>query len=86
MSEEWHNPPIDALTRDFLIWVTAGSRTHADVMDAWRSSCPRLTVWEDALIAGLVRVDGSTSPPRVRITPAGRAMLMGAPQREAASG
>jgi len=26
-------------------------------MKAWRSSCPRLSVWEDALLEGLVRFD-----------------------------
>jgi len=25
-------------------------------MDAWRTSCPRLSVWEDALADGLVEV------------------------------
>ena len=76
MSEQTHNPSVDALTRDFLIWVAAQPRTYADVMDVWRSSCPRLTVWEDALIAGLVEVDGATSPARVRITAVGLAGLV----------
>lgn len=75
MSDTFPNPPLDALTCDFLAWLASGPRTHADVMDAWRSSCPRLTVWEDALIAGLVHVDGSTSPARVTITARGEAML-----------
>ncbi|MBM3533421.1 MAG: hypothetical protein FJX60_10350 [Alphaproteobacteria bacterium] len=50
--------PANALTLQFLDWVASGRRTHADVMDAWRSSCPRLSIWEDALLDGLVRYDG----------------------------
>jgi hypothetical protein len=75
MPNESANPSLDALTRDFLVWITSAPRTHADVMDVWRSSCPRITVWEDALIAGLVEVDGASMPQHIVITPAGRAML-----------
>ena len=46
-----------ALTLQFLEWLAGGRRSHADVMEAWRSSCPRLSIWEDALLAGLVRYD-----------------------------
>src|SRR3954464_9150084 len=59
--------PMD-LTQQFLAWVDERPRTRADVMDAWRSSCPRLTIWEDAVIAGLVRLEGRS----VLLTPAGR--------------
>ena len=40
-------------------------------MEAWRTSCPRLSVWEDALLAGLVCVRGS----QVSLTDAGRQAL-----------
>jgi hypothetical protein len=40
-------------------------------MEAWKSSCPRLTVWEDALADGLVRVDRG----RVLLSPAGTELL-----------
>ena len=63
----------DALTLQFLEWVASDRRSHAEVIDTWRSSCPRLSIWEDALLAGLVRYDavGRT----VELTPAGRRMV-----------
>ena len=44
----------DPLLRDLVQWVSRGPRPYADVMDAWRTSCPRLTIWEDAVERGLV--------------------------------
>jgi hypothetical protein len=64
--------PIDALTLDFLSWIYAGPRTREDVLSSWRSSCPRLTVWEDALADELVRVDPSG---HVALTERGRARM-----------
>jgi len=54
---------IQPLILDFLHWLDAEPRAYAEVMDAWRTSCPRLTVWEDAVDQGLVerrREDGAT--------------------------
>jgi hypothetical protein len=42
------------LTIDFLTWLATGPRPYSEVMESWRTSCPRLTIWEDALDAGLV--------------------------------
>ena len=70
--------PPSAPMREFLGWVVFRPRTHADVMDAWQSHCPRFTLWEDALGAGLVELEpgaavlGSAS---VRLTACGRAAL-----------
>jgi hypothetical protein len=53
---------LDPLIGDMLAWIAAEPRSYADVMDVWRTSCPRLTVWEDAVDRGLVvrqRIDGS---------------------------
>jgi len=47
---------LTASTLELLAWIADRPRTHAEVMDAWRISCRRLTVWEDALEDGLVRV------------------------------
>ncbi len=44
-----------ALVLDLLDWLAAGPRPYAEVMAAWRTSCPRLPVWEDAVDGGLVR-------------------------------
>jgi len=45
--------PLQPLVDDLLEWVTA-PRPYAEVMDAWRTSCPRLPVWEEANRQGLV--------------------------------
>lgn len=46
--------PSISLTVQFLEWLAAHPRTYAEVMEVWRTSCPRLSIWEDACIAGLV--------------------------------
>lgn len=46
-----------ALVLDLVEWVAAKPRTYAEVMDAWRTSCPRLPIWEDANDLGLVRCE-----------------------------
>jgi hypothetical protein len=45
---------LDPLIVDFLEWLSAEPRYYANVMETWRTSCPRLTVWEDAVDRGLV--------------------------------
>jgi hypothetical protein len=58
----------------FLAWVADRPRTYPETMEAWHSTCPRLSVWEDAIIDGLVRLDnGGTRA--VRLTPRGNAVL-----------
>ena len=47
---------VTAPVREFLVWVARCPRTYDDAMEAWRSSCPRFTVWEDALAAELVQI------------------------------
>jgi len=44
----------ELLTVQLLAWLAARPRSYADTMDAWRSTCPRLSIWEDALGDGLV--------------------------------
>jgi hypothetical protein len=67
---------LTPLTLDFLKWLAAGPRPYAEVMDVWRTSCPRLTVWEDAIDAGLVAHRHEPGKPAmVAITPPGAAML-----------
>ncbi len=58
----------------FLTWVASRKRTHADVMDAWQSSCPRLSVWEDAVIEGYVQFAGDAAR-SVVLTSLGRTVL-----------
>lgn len=42
------------LILDLVAFVAERPRPYGEVLDAWRTSCPRLTVWEDAVDAGLV--------------------------------
>lgn len=46
---------LDPLVFDLVDWVAREPRAYADVLDAWRTHCPRLTVWEDAVDRGLVQ-------------------------------
>jgi hypothetical protein len=71
--------PVSLLMIEFLRWVADRQRSYADAMDAWRSSCPRLTVWEDALVGGLIQVEspGPLHQAEVTLTPRGRAILDG---------
>jgi hypothetical protein len=60
----------------FLQWVADRPRSYADVMDAWRSSCPRFPVWEDARADGLVRQSGGErTKGTVELTERGRLAL-----------
>jgi hypothetical protein len=43
-----------ALTKQFLAWVSEAPRSYADA-EAWRRSCPHLSVWEDAIANGLIQ-------------------------------
>jgi hypothetical protein len=62
---------VEAPMRQFLEWLAARPRTYTETMDAWRTSCPRLSIWEDAHEAGLVRLESSGSGPLVTLTTAG---------------
>ncbi len=65
----------DASTIELLAWVSSRRRTYAEAMDAWRTHCPRLTVWEDAVLAGLVRVVRGPDGQLVELTEAGETAL-----------
>jgi hypothetical protein len=61
----------DAPTLELLAWVSSRPRTYAETIEAWGTHCPRLTVWEDAVLGGLVRVVEG----RVELTEAGQDAL-----------
>jgi hypothetical protein len=69
--------PVPLLTLEFLAWIAARPRTYAEAMEAWRSNCPRHTVWEDALIDGLIQLESGATMNlcAVILTPRGRAIL-----------
>jgi hypothetical protein len=67
---------LEALVLDLVEWVAKEPRTYEDVMDAWRTSCPRLTVWEDTVDRGLVqRYADPAGGISVIVTEQGRALL-----------
>jgi predicted transcriptional regulator len=66
---------IEPLIFDLVEWIAQKPRTHADVIDTWRTSCPRLTVWEDALDRGLVARKKAGQQSIVVVTPRGLRFL-----------
>jgi hypothetical protein len=78
----WHreetpvSDPVDALVMDLLEWIGPQSRPYAEVIDAWRTSCPRLPVWEEANARGyVIRAHVEGSGVVVSLSPSGRAAL-----------
>jgi hypothetical protein len=66
---------VEALILDLLEWAAKRERTYEEVMDAWRTSCPKLPVWEDANDRGLVKRDEVNGRSVVRVTTSGLALL-----------
>ena len=63
---------VDALILDLLEWIGPMPRPYDEVMEVWRTSCPRLPVWEDANDRGfLVRTHGPGSDRLIAVSPAG---------------
>jgi D-3-phosphoglycerate dehydrogenase len=67
---------VDALILDLLEFVANAERGYAEVMEAWRTSCPRLPVWEDTVDRGLIAREHANGRSIVRITPSGLALLL----------
>jgi len=65
----------ESLILDLLEWLDRRDRTYEQVMDAWRTSCPKLPVWEDANERGLVMKEQVRGRCLVRITSSGFALL-----------
>ena len=69
---------MTTLVLELLTWIAARPRTYGETMAAWRTSCPREPVWEDATSAGLIEVIGNgrgLEHHEVRLTRAGRDAL-----------
>jgi len=65
-----------SLVLDLVEWVAREPRRYSEVMEAWRTSCPRLSVWEDAVDHGyLAREQNAAGEALVTVTDAGRAFL-----------
>ena len=67
----------ESLMLQFLTWVSDRRRSYEDAMAAWQSTCPRHTIWEDAIIGGLVQIESANGSQKsqVVLTPRGRALL-----------
>ena len=79
--EKWiADTVVEALILDLLDWLTKRDRTYEEVMEAWRTSCPRLPVWEEANDRGLVVKENVNGCCVVRVTSSGRDLLV---QRDA---
>jgi hypothetical protein len=79
MKETFMSEPARLLTVQFLTWLAIRPRSYGEVKQAWRSTCPRLTTWEDALDEGLIEfagIDGRVGDgATVALTERGREML-----------
>ena len=77
------SPMPSALTLELLTWVDGRDRSYGEAMEAWRSTCPRHPVWDDAVLDGLIRVEDAGRRPmrerRVVLTARGRAALAAHP-------
>jgi hypothetical protein len=67
-----------ALMQQFLAWVAEAPRSYADA-EAWRRSCPHLSIWEDAIADGLIGFENGAGMQgsRLVLTAQGRARLNG---------
>jgi hypothetical protein len=61
----------EALLLDFIEWLVRKERSYEETMNAWRTSCPRLTIWEDANEQHLVSVQHNNGVSVVSVTAAG---------------
>jgi hypothetical protein len=66
-----------AQTRELLAWIAARPRSYDEAIEAWKTSCPQLSVWDDALIDSLVQVVRDETGSRVTLTSRGRDVLTG---------
>ena len=66
------------LTLELLNWISVRPRTYAETMEAWRTTCPRHSVWEDAWADGLVEIvnnEKTMGQATVVLSAVGRAFL-----------
>ena len=68
--------PVEALILDLLEWIGPEPRPYAEVLDAWRTSCPRLPVWEEATDRGLIARRRGADRALVAVTAAGAEHLL----------
>ena len=70
------DPVLESLILDLLEWIShRPERTYAETMDAWRTSCPRLPVWEEANDRGLIATEWIGGREVVKLTATGATTL-----------
>lgn len=77
------NDPIPSLVLDLLEWLGAEPRPYREVIEAWRTLCPRLPVWETANEQGLLEQAHTPGhAPLVTLSAKGRQHLAAHRQRD----
>lgn len=66
---------IEPLVLDLLNWLEPKPKSYAEVMDGWRTSCPRLPVWETAVERDLVARERIAGKSVITLTDRGRSLL-----------
>ena len=70
---------VDPLILDLLEWIGPDTRPYEETIEAWRTSCPRLPVWEEATARGFIKFDRRPgSKTLVFLSPDGRQALRAA--------
>jgi len=79
MENSPRNQTVSLSMLEFLTWVSIRSRTYGEAMASWRSTCPRLSIWEDALDDGLIQIESGRTmdESKVNLTTRGRVLLDG---------
>jgi hypothetical protein len=67
--------PLEPLILDLLEWLAKRDRSYSEVMDAWRTSCPKLPAWEDANDRQLIQRVNKNGLEIIRLTASGQAIL-----------
>jgi hypothetical protein len=75
VKEELMRDATDALVLDLVEWIAREPRLYSEVIDTWRTSCPRLTIWEDAVDRGYVARRPTADGLRVTVTEGGEKFL-----------
>ena len=74
--------PADSLLLDMLEWIANRERSYEHVMEAWRTSCPRFPVWENAKDRGLVVTENMNGRSVVKVTTFGLELLKDSGRRQ----
>src|SRR5215831_8666053 len=81
--EESVSDPVEALILDLLEWIGPDSRPYSQVIEAWRTSCPRLPIWEETNCRGFLNHEQQAGVGAfISVSPVGLAFLRERRQRQ----